>query len=45
MIRDAVASDLDAIVEIYNAAIPGRLATAEARDHPGREDRLRPRRR
>jgi phosphinothricin acetyltransferase len=29
MIRDAVESDLDAIVRIYNAAIPGRLATAD----------------
>jgi phosphinothricin acetyltransferase len=29
MIRDASESDLDAIVGIYNAAIPGRLATAD----------------
>ena len=29
MIRDARASDLEAIVAIYNAAIPGRLATAD----------------
>src|SRR6184192_3553925 len=29
MIRDARESDLDAIVRIYNAAIPGRLATAD----------------
>jgi L-amino acid N-acyltransferase YncA len=29
MIRDAAESDLDAIVAIYNAAIPGRLATAD----------------
>ncbi len=29
MIRDARASDLPAIVAIYNAAIPGRLATAD----------------
>ncbi|HEV8397045.1 MAG TPA: GNAT family N-acetyltransferase [Vicinamibacterales bacterium] len=28
-IRDAVESDLEAIVAIYNAAIPGRLATAD----------------
>ncbi len=28
-IRDATAADLPAIVEIYNAAIPGRLATAD----------------
>jgi phosphinothricin acetyltransferase len=28
-IRDAIASDLPAIVEIYNAAIPGRMATAD----------------
>lgn len=28
-IRDAVWADLPAIVEIYNAAIPGRLATAD----------------
>jgi hypothetical protein len=28
-IRDAMAADLPAIVEIYNAAIPGRLATAD----------------
>ena len=28
-IRDAVESDLPAIVEIYNAAIPGRIATAD----------------
>ena len=28
-IRDASEGDLDAIVEIYNAAIPGRLATAD----------------
>jgi L-amino acid N-acyltransferase YncA len=28
-IRDASATDLPAIVEIYNAAIPGRLATAD----------------
>jgi L-amino acid N-acyltransferase YncA len=29
MIRDARESDLEAIVRIYNAAIPGRLATAD----------------
>jgi L-amino acid N-acyltransferase YncA len=29
MIRDALESDLDAIVRIYNASIPGRLATAD----------------
>jgi L-amino acid N-acyltransferase YncA len=29
MIRDARESDLDAIVAIYNASIPGRLATAD----------------
>ncbi|HEY3496405.1 MAG TPA: GNAT family N-acetyltransferase [Polyangiaceae bacterium] len=29
MIRDAHESDLDAIVAIYNASIPGRLATAD----------------
>jgi phosphinothricin acetyltransferase len=29
MIRDATEDDLDAIVGIYNAAIPGRLATAD----------------
>jgi L-amino acid N-acyltransferase YncA len=29
MIRDAIASDLDEIVSIYNASIPGRLATAD----------------
>jgi L-amino acid N-acyltransferase YncA len=29
MIRGAAESDLDAIVAIYNAAIPGRLATAD----------------
>ncbi len=29
IIRDAVESDLPAIVAIYNAAIPGRLATAD----------------
>lgn len=28
-IRDATAVDLPAIVEIYNAAIPGRMATAD----------------
>ncbi|MCU0547534.1 MAG: N-acetyltransferase family protein [Oscillatoriaceae cyanobacterium Prado104] len=28
-IRDAVESDLPAIVDIYNAAIPGRMATAD----------------
>ncbi|HEY9865392.1 MAG TPA: N-acetyltransferase family protein [Candidatus Obscuribacterales bacterium] len=28
-IRDAVETDLPAIVEIYNAAIPGRMATAD----------------
>lgn len=28
-IRDAVESDLPAIVQIYNAAIPGRMATAD----------------
>lgn len=28
-IRDATAADLSAIVAIYNAAIPGRLATAD----------------
>jgi len=29
MIRDATEDDLQAIVDIYNAAIPGRLATAD----------------
>jgi len=29
MLRDAREADLDAIVRIYNAAIPGRLATAD----------------
>ncbi len=29
VIRDAVEADLPAIVEIYNAAIPGRLATGD----------------
>jgi L-amino acid N-acyltransferase YncA len=29
MLRDAREDDLDAIVRIYNAAIPGRLATAD----------------
>ena len=29
MIRDASEQDLDAIVAIYNAAVPGRLATAD----------------
>ncbi|MDA1173122.1 MAG: GNAT family N-acetyltransferase [Chloroflexi bacterium] len=29
MIRDATADDLDEIVAIYNASIPGRLATAD----------------
>ena len=29
MIRDAREADLEAIVRIYNAAIPGRLATAD----------------
>jgi len=29
MIRDANEGDLDAVVAIYNAAIPGRLATAD----------------
>lgn len=29
MIRDATEADLPAIVEIYNAAIPGRMATAD----------------
>ena len=28
-IRDAIEADLPAIVEIYNAAIPGRMATAD----------------
>jgi phosphinothricin acetyltransferase len=28
-IRDAVETDLPAIVEIYNAAVPGRMATAD----------------
>src|SRR5205085_9928438 len=28
-VRDAVKGDLPAIVEIYNAAIPGRMATAD----------------
>ncbi|MCW6050515.1 N-acetyltransferase family protein [Microcoleus sp. A2-C5] len=28
-IRDAIESDLPAIVQIYNAAIPGRMATAD----------------
>jgi phosphinothricin acetyltransferase len=29
MIRDAIESDLETIVDIYNASIPGRLATAD----------------
>ena len=29
MIRDAVAADLPAVVAIYNASIPGRMATAD----------------
>jgi L-amino acid N-acyltransferase YncA len=29
MIRDALEPDLDAIVAIYNASVPGRLATAD----------------
>lgn len=29
IIRDAAAADLPRIIEIYNAAIPGRLATAD----------------
>jgi phosphinothricin acetyltransferase len=29
LIRDATEADVDAIVAIYNAAIPGRLATAD----------------
>jgi L-amino acid N-acyltransferase YncA len=29
LIRDAVEADLDSIVAIYNASIPGRLATAD----------------
>ena len=29
MLRDAIEADLDAIVRIYNASIPGRLATAD----------------
>jgi phosphinothricin acetyltransferase len=29
MIRDAREADLEAIVQVYNAAIPGRLATAD----------------
>ncbi len=29
VVRDAVKADLPAIVEIYNAAIPGRMATAD----------------
>jgi len=29
MLRDARESDLEAIVGIYNASIPGRLATAD----------------
>jgi phosphinothricin acetyltransferase len=29
IVRDAVKADLPAIVEIYNAAIPGRMATAD----------------
>ncbi|HEY7678707.1 MAG TPA: GNAT family N-acetyltransferase [Candidatus Methylomirabilis sp.] len=29
LIRDAVEADLPAIVEIYNAAIPGRMATGD----------------
>ena len=34
MIRDARGEDLAAIVEIYNAAIPGRLATADTAPVP-----------
>jgi phosphinothricin acetyltransferase len=29
VIRDAIDSDLEAVVAIYNAAIPGRMATAD----------------
>lgn len=29
-VRDAVEADLPAIVDIYNASIPGRMATADA---------------
>lgn len=29
-VRDAVEADLPAIVDIYNARIPGRMATADA---------------
>jgi L-amino acid N-acyltransferase YncA len=29
LIRDALEADLDGVVEIYNASIPGRLATAD----------------
>ena len=29
MIRDAVVDDLPAVVDIYNASIPGRMATAD----------------
>ena len=29
VVRDAVKADLPAVVEIYNAAIPGRMATAD----------------
>src|SRR5439155_15342280 len=29
LVRDAVAADLPAIVRVYNAAIPGRMATAD----------------
>jgi len=31
IIRDAAEADLPALVAIYNAAIPGRMATADAR--------------
>lgn len=34
MIRDARESDLEAIVDIYNASIPGRLATADTEPVP-----------
>ena len=34
MIRDALESDLGTIVDIYNASIPGRLATADTEPIP-----------
>ena len=38
-IRDATEADLPAIVEIYNAAIPGRMATADTESVSGENRR------